>query len=188
VGTSGNYSHTGTAKFGNTVTLSGAFGVTGAATFSGTFTAGVTATVSGNLIVSGSRTEAKRFYTSLGTIPSFAKSSGWGVSATLTQAGTNSDQAFSFMIYTEGTGIGASPTVTATFGDGTWYVGGVGPPFVAVTSRADYPQAKGFYQPTVPFIPSLPISGTTLGLTFWGTPITGETYVCSVIIMGVSTQ
>jgi hypothetical protein len=114
-----------------------------------------------------------RFRASMGTALAagdFALSAGWGNTAAVS-AVTGTDQGWKITITCGGSGIGANPTVTLTFKDGTWtlapiaiskMVGGTG----TITDLSDAPTA------------------TTWVITFNGTPVTAQTYVISGIVMG----
>lgn len=180
-GTSGNYSHSGTVTFGGVAGFSSpvVFGQT--ATFSGPLVSGVTATFTGGLVDSGPRLHVKRLSFSQGTLhgsTAYVLSAGWGSSATIA-TDFNVDSAFSFLVGASGAGITDNPTVTVTFIDSTYPYNST----VPVATRFSL-LGVGTAQPTIPFIPRLSLGGTNVVLTFFGLPVTGETYGCAVALFG----
>jgi hypothetical protein len=117
-----------------------------------------------------------RFRANLGTALAagdFALSGGWGSTASVgTVRGT--DQFFSFVVTSAGTGQGASPTITLTYHDGTWTTA---PPVTC--NRQDFAS-----QPTVTFSTN-DTSATALVLTFNGTPVAAETYKLTCHVGGI---
>jgi len=103
----------------------------------------------------------------------FALSGGWGSTASVgTVRGT--DQFFSFVITSAGTGQGASPTITLTYHDGTWTTA---PPVTC--NRQDFAS-----QPTVTFSTN-DTSATALVLTFNGTPVAAESFKLACHVGGI---
>jgi hypothetical protein len=125
--------------------------------------------------------QAKRFNAHGGTVPtstSFTLSSGWGTSPTLTIV-EGTDQACYITIVAKAT-VGASPTVTYTFKDGTW----TQVPII-VCCRADVVAAAAAPGATVTnqwVVTS--ISATAVTFTFNGTPVANNTYGLAWIAMG----
>jgi len=123
----------------------------------------------------------KRITAHAGTVPtstSFALSSGWGTSPTLTIV-EGTDQACQITIVAKAT-VGASPTVTYTFKDGTW----TQVPIV-VCNRTDASAAAAAPGATVTnqwVVTSL--SATAVTFTFNGTPVANNTYGLAWIAMG----
>lgn len=115
----------------------------------------------------------KRLFATQGTAlvaGDFALSAGWGNTATVT-AVVGTDQAWTITVTANGTGIGANPTITLTFKDGTW----TNPPIqiskmIAGTGTMTTLADAG--------------SATAWGITFLGTPSAGSTYIISGIAMG----
>lgn len=133
-----------------------------------------------NLTVSGV-TQAKRINAHGGTALAtgdIAVSAGWGTSPTITVV-RGTDQAAFIQITAKAT-VGAAPTVTVTFHDGTW---GTVP--IVVACRTDTVAANA--------VPSAAItnqwavtsvSATAVTFTFNGTPVANSVYGLSYIAMG----
>ena len=108
----------------------------------------------------------------------YAASSGWGTSPTKT-AVVGTDQGATFTITAKAT-VGASPTITLTFHDGTWTQTPV-----VVVSRQDVVAAAAAPGATVTnqwVVTS--VSATSVVFTFNGTPVANNTYGLSFIAMG----
>jgi hypothetical protein len=101
----------------------------------------------------------------------FALSGGWGSTAAVS-AITGTDQAFQFTVTPSGAGIGANPTITLTFKDGTWTSSPI-----AVVQRAGGSDAT-------PSSIGLVATATTLTIAPVYTPVSGNTTIFSVIVMG----
>ena|SRR2546422_1005964 len=118
-------------------------------------------------------TQVKRIKANRGTTlagGNFTLSASFGSSAAVGSiAGT--DTRAQFTITSVGTGQSANPTITLTFADGTYTTS----PFAIVTRN-------GGDQPSV--LPTWSTTGTTLAITFPGTPAAGETYTFAVQILG----
>lgn len=124
---------------------------------------------------------AKRFGAANGTplvTGDFVLSAGWGTSPTLTIV-RGTDQAASITIVAKAT-VGANPTVTLTFHDGTW----TNQPIV-VCGRTEIAAATGAPAAAVSneFVPTT-VSATQIVFTFNGTPVANSTYGLSFICMG----
>ncbi len=116
---------------------------------------------------------AQRFKATQGTTLStgyFALSAGWGTSPVLTVV-RGTDQAASITIQAKAT-VGANPTVTLTFKDGTW----TNPPIV-VCGRTELTAATAAPAAAVSneWVPTT-ISATQIVFTFNGTPVATSTY------------
>jgi len=120
--------------------------------------------------------KVKRVSAAIGTplaAGDFALSGGWGSTASVgTVRGT--DQFFSFVVTSAGTGQGASPTITFTYHDGTWTTA---PPVTC--NRQDFAS-----QPTVTFSTN-DTSATALVLTFNGTPVAAESFKLACHVGGI---
>lgn len=101
----------------------------------------------------------------------YALSAGWGSTASVSIRSGCQDQRFEFTVTSAGTGQSANPTVTITFSDGGFIVS----PFALVTRN-------GGAQPTVH--PTNVPASSTLTITFPTTPVAGETYTFSGMIVG----
>lgn len=100
----------------------------------------------------------------------FALSSGFGATATVSLV-TGNDQRFTFRVNASAVGLGASPTITLTFKGGTW----TQTPFAFV-------QRTGGNQGTI--INTWTVSATQVIITFVGTPVAGEVYDFTVLVIG----
>jgi hypothetical protein len=124
---------------------------------------------------------AKRYNAHAGTAlvaGDFAVSSGWGTSPTITVL-RGTDQAAAITVTAKAT-VGASPTITLTFHDGTWTTVPV-----IVVSRQDVVAAAAAPGATVTnqwVVTS--VSATAVVFTFNGTPVANSTYGLSFIAMG----
>jgi hypothetical protein len=105
------------------------------------------------------------------TLGDFSLSSGWGSSATVSVYSGSTDQRGQITVTANGSGMGANPTLTLTFHDGTWFAA----PF-AVVGRNDPNAPAG--------TPTWSTTPTTLVITFPTTPIAGATYQFTWMIMG----
>jgi len=125
--------------------------------------------------------QAKRMTAHGGTVPtstSFALSAGWGTTPTLTIVG-GTDQACAITIVAKAT-VGASPTVTYTFKDGTW----TNAPIV-VCDRTDVSAAAAAPGATVTNQwATTSVSATAVTFTFNGTPVANNTYGLAWVAMG----
>jgi len=123
----------------------------------------------------------KRVTAHAGTVPtssSFALSAGWGTTPTLTIVG-GTDQACAITIVAKAT-VGASPTVTYTFKDGTW----TNAPIV-VCDRTDVSAAAAAPGATVTNQwATTSVSATAVTFTFNGTPVANNTYGLAWVAMG----
>jgi hypothetical protein len=124
---------------------------------------------------------AQRYNSHAGTVlvtADYALSSGWGTSPTFT-AVRGTDQAAAFTITAKAT-VGANPTITLTFHDGTW----TNAPIV-VCGRTEIVAATGSPSTSVSneFVPTS-VTATQIVFTFNGTPVANSTYGCSFICMG----
>lgn len=108
----------------------------------------------------------------------FVLSAGWGTSPVLTVV-RGTDQAAVITIQAKAT-VGANPTVTLTFKNGTWTT----IPIV-VCSRTEIIAVTGAPAAAVQneFVPTT-VSATQIIFTFNGTPVANSTYGCSFICMG----
>ena len=124
---------------------------------------------------------AKRYNAHAGTAlvaSDYTASSGWGTSPIKT-AVRGTDQGATFTI-AAAAAVGASPTITLTFHDGTWTQIPV-----IVVSRQDVVAAAAAPGATVTnqwVVTS--VSATAVVFTFNGTPVAGNTYGLSFIAMG----
>lgn len=109
----------------------------------------------------------------------YVLSAGWGTSPVFT-AVRGTDQAATFTIQAKVT-VGANPTVTLTFKNGTWTTAPI-----VVCSRTEIVGATGAPSAAVQneFVPTT-VSATQIIFTFNGTPVANSTYGCSFICMGV---
>jgi hypothetical protein len=151
----------------NALSLSSTLGVTGATTLSSTLA------VTGNL-TSSADTKVKRLKASQGTAlvaGDFALSAGWGSTAAVS-AITGTDQGAQFTVTPGGAGIGANPTITVTFKDGTW----TNAP-IAVVQRIGGNDAA-------PSTVGASVSATALTISPVYTPVSGNTTIFSFICMG----
>jgi len=108
----------------------------------------------------------------------YAASSGWGTAPTLT-AVRGTDQGATFTVTAKAT-VGASPTITLTFHDGTWTTVPV-----VVVCRQDVVAAAAAPGATVTnqwVVTS--VSATAVVFTFNGTPVANNVYGLSFIAMG----
>jgi hypothetical protein len=124
---------------------------------------------------------AKRHSSSAGTTlqaSDYTASSGWGTSPTIT-AVRGTDQAAAMTITAKST-VGANPTITLTFKDGTW----TNPPIV-VCGRTELVAAAAAPAAAVSneFVPTS-VTATQVVFTFNGTPVANSTYGLSFICMG----
>ena len=108
----------------------------------------------------------------------YVLSAGWGTSPVFT-AVRGTDQAATFTIQAKAT-VGANPTVTLTFKNGTWTVAPI-----VVCGRTELVAATGAPAAAVTneFVPTT-VSATQIVFTFNGTPVANSTYGCSFICMG----
>ena len=108
----------------------------------------------------------------------FAASSGWGTNPVIT-VNRGTDQAGSITIQAKAT-VGASPTITLTFHDGTWTTAPVVIPVrVDVVAAAAAPGATVTNQWVV-----TSVSATGVVFTFNGTPVANNTYGLDFICIG----
>lgn len=109
----------------------------------------------------------------------FVLSAGWGTSPVLTVV-RGTDQAAAITIQAKAT-VGANPTVTLTFKNGTWTT----IPIV-ICGRTELVAATGAPAAAVSneWVPTT-ISATQIVFTFNGTPVANSTYGLSFICMGV---
>jgi hypothetical protein len=114
-----------------------------------------------------------RLWTNYGTPlgPSDFSLSGWGSSATVSIYAGSTDQRGQVVVTANGSGIAASPTVTLTFHNGTWFTA----PF-AIVGRNDANAPAG--------TPTWSTTPTTLVITFQGTPTAGATYKFTWMVIG----
>jgi len=124
--------------------------------------------------------QAQRYKTSGTALATsdFVLSAGWGTSPVLTVVGGN-DQCASITIQAKAT-VGANPTVTLTFKNGTW----TNAPIV-VCGRTELSAATGAPAAAVSneWVPTT-VSATQVVFTFNGTPVANSTYGLSFICMG----
>jgi hypothetical protein len=116
---------------------------------------------------------ANRLWANYGTglAPSDFSLSGWGSSASVSVYPGSTDQRGQIVVTANGSGIGANPTVTLTFHDGTWFSA----PF-AIVGRNDANAPAG--------APTWSITPTTLVITFQGTPVAGRYYTFTWMVIG----
>jgi hypothetical protein len=139
-------------------------------------TSGTSAGLSGTPTISVKRVNAHG-----GTVPtssSLVASSGWGTSPVITIVG-GTDQGLSFTIQAKAT-VGANPTITYTFKDGTWTTVPV-----VVACRTDINAATGAPTASVNNDWAVTsVTATAVVFTFNGTPVANTTYGCAFITMG----
>lgn len=100
-----------------------------------------------------------------------ALSGGWGSTASVGTV-SGDDSRHTYTITTGGTGIGANPTATLTFEDGTW-------------TTAPFAQCSLIASSDVLTVPiTWTTTATTLVLTYNGTPVTAKTYTLTCIVLG----
>ncbi len=186
----GAFGVTGTGTFGATLTANANFGVTGTAVFGQTVTlsgrlVGTTGQFSGGLTTGGKITatasdaDIRRLQLRQGTLlvaGNFSMSPGWGNTASLQIIQDSYDCHGAFKVTAGGTGIGANPTVTINFVDGTF--GNVRAVAMATTDTTTDDQV------TVPWTVQPMSLGTTLVLTWRGTPVAGKNYGVEYLIVG----
>jgi hypothetical protein len=125
--------------------------------------------------------KAKRFSGNLGSVlvaTDYVASSGWGTSPTKT-AVIGTDTAATFTIVAKAT-VGANPTITLTFHDGTW----TNVP-VVVVCQVGLQTAAG--SPTTVVSNEWVVTSTTatqVVFTFNGTPVANDTYGFSFVAIG----
>src|SRR6266850_3798583 len=157
----------------------------GPATGSGPVVMSASPTFTGTITLAAStntgQESARRFDAHQGTVlvtADYVLSAGWGTTPTFT-AVRGTDQAATFTIVAKAT-VGANPTVTLTFKNGTW----TNIPIV-VCGRTELVAATGAPSAVVTneFVPTT-VSATQIIFTFNGTPVANSTYGCSFICMG----
>lgn len=125
--------------------------------------------------------KTQRFSANLGTVlvaTDYAASAGWGTTPTKT-AVSGTDTAATFTIVAKAS-VGANPTITLTFHDGTW----TNPP-VVVVSQFGLQTAAGAPSTTVSndwMVTS--VSATQVVFTYNGTPVANNTYGFSFVAIG----
>lgn len=109
----------------------------------------------------------------------YVLSAGWGTSPVFT-AVRGTDQAATFTIQAKAT-VGANPTVTLTFKNGTWITAPI-----VVPCRTELVAATGAPAAAVSneWVPTS-VTATQVVFTFNGTPVANSVYGCSFIVMGV---
>lgn len=177
---------------GDSTTLPKAFADLTGALQSTQFPGGTTATGAGAVVQATNPTlagcnntgleQAQRFSAHNGTTlvtADYAVSAGWGTSPVFT-AVRGTDQAAAFTIQAKAT-VGANPTVTLTFKNGTWTT----IPIV-ICGRTEIVAATGAPAAAVSneFVVTT-VSATQIVFTFNGTPVANSTYGCSFICMGI---
>lgn len=105
-------------------------------------------------------------------------SSGWGTSPVLTVV-RGTDQGAAITIQAKAT-VGANPTITLTFKNGTWTTAPI-----VVCGRTELVAATGAPAAAISneFIPTS-VTATQIVFTFNGTPVANSTYGLSFICMG----
>lgn len=101
----------------------------------------------------------------------FALSAGWGSTATVTSV-SGTDTAWRITVTSQGSGIGASPTVTHTFKDGAY----------ANVPYCNSKQAGGTGGPVL--MTEVPTTTQNV-ITAVGTPTTGQTFVIQGLVIGI---
>jgi hypothetical protein len=102
----------------------------------------------------------------------YALSAGWGNTASVSAVAAR-DTGGRVTVTCNGSGIGANPTVTLTFKDGTWTT----IPAIVVSRGDATAPTTGFWALTTP-------SATAPVFTFVGTPVAGSTYTFDFVVMG----
>jgi hypothetical protein len=95
----------------------------------------------------------------------------WGSSATVSVYGGSTDQRGQIAVTASGSGVAASPTLTLTFHNGTWFTA----PF-AIVGRND--------TSAPPRAPTWRTTPTTLVITFPGAPVAGVSYKFAWMVIG----
>lgn len=178
------------------LSASGTLSVTGASTLSGgitgplTINSGGVAVTAGDITALASLINAKRLSATGGTTLAngdFQLSSGWGNTASVDVTGfglnpTDKDTRGIVTINCLGSGVGASPFVTLTFKDGAF----AAKPF-AMCVRSDNSAPFAGAGGTTNNIFSVDAAGTSttqLKIFFYGTPVAGNTYSFSYLVLG----
>lgn len=102
----------------------------------------------------------------------YALSAGWGSTATVSAVAAR-DTGGRVSVTANGAGIGANPTVTLTFKDGTWTIA----PALSLSRGDTVAPTTGFWALTT-------ASATAPVFTFVGTPVAGSVYVLDFVTMG----
>lgn len=116
-----------------------------------------------------------RFFANRATVlvaGDFALSAGWGATPTTTVGGSSRDTRGKVTLTPGGAGIGANPTWTLTFKDGTY----TNAPFALVNMNALGTGAA--------VIVGVSTTATTMVVTYIGTPVGGNTYIFDWIVVG----
>lgn len=135
-------------------------------------TGGITVTAGGLTVTAGGAIANR--YKAAGTAlvsADIAGSATWGSTSVLSITSGSTDQRGQLSMAANGAGIGANPTLTITFKDGTWTTA----PFAVVTVQDSVLTTLSC---------SIALTATTLTITFCGTPVAGRSYGFNYIVMG----